>query len=69
VIVRGHAVMQNIRRGHNELRIDARAHRRIAHAFSELARTVWMDLDRSLVPARHRPTQRNRALLLLHRAK
>jgi len=40
VIVRGHALMQNIRRGHYELGIDARAHRRVAAAFTELARTI-----------------------------
>jgi transposase-like protein len=40
VIVRGHALMQNIRRGHYELGIDARAHRRVASAFIELARTI-----------------------------
>jgi transposase, IS6 family len=40
VIVRGHALMQNIRRGHYELGIDARAHRRVAVAFTELARTI-----------------------------
>jgi len=40
VIVRGHAFMQNLRRGHYELGVDARAHRRVAHAFGELARTV-----------------------------
>jgi hypothetical protein len=32
--------MQNIRRGHYELGLDARAHRRVAHAFGELARTI-----------------------------
>ncbi len=40
VIVRGHALMQNVRRGHYELGIDARAHRRVARAFTELARTI-----------------------------
>jgi IS6 family transposase len=40
VIMRGHALMQNIRRGHYELGIDARAHRRVAAAFTELARTI-----------------------------
>ena len=40
VIVRGHALMQNVRRGHYELGGDARAHRRIAVAFTELARTI-----------------------------
>jgi hypothetical protein len=40
VIVRGHAHMQNIRRGHYERGRDARRHRRGAAAFSELARTI-----------------------------
>ena len=40
VIVRGHALMQNIRRGHYELGIDTPSHRRVAHAFTELARTI-----------------------------
>lgn len=40
VIVRGHAFMQNIRRGHYELGADAPAHRRVAAAFGELARTI-----------------------------
>ena len=40
VIMRGHALMQNIRRGHYELGIDARHHRRIEAAFTELARTI-----------------------------
>jgi len=40
VIVRGHALMQNIRRGHYEFGVDARTHRRVATAFAELARTI-----------------------------
>jgi transposase-like protein len=40
VIVRGHALMQNIRRGHYELGVEARPHRRVAHVFTELARTI-----------------------------
>jgi hypothetical protein len=40
LIVRGHTLMQNIRRGHYELGVQARAHRRVAHAFTELARTI-----------------------------
>jgi Transposase and inactivated derivatives len=40
VVMRGHALMQNIRRGHYELAIDARAHRRVEAAFTELARTI-----------------------------
>jgi IS6 family transposase len=40
VIMRGHALMQNIRRGHYELGVDAHQHRRVAAAFTELARTI-----------------------------
>jgi transposase-like protein len=40
VVMRGHTLMQNISRGHYELGVDARAHRRIAVAFTELARTI-----------------------------
>ncbi|MDP9337036.1 MAG: IS6 family transposase [Actinomycetota bacterium] len=39
-IMRGHAFMQNIRRGHYELGIEARSHRRVAAAFAELARVI-----------------------------
>ena len=39
-IISGHALMQNIRRGHYELGVDARVHRRVADAFTELARTI-----------------------------
>ena len=39
-IIRGHALMQNIRRGHYELGVDARLHRRVADAFTELSRTI-----------------------------
>jgi IS6 family transposase len=39
VIMRGHALMQNLWRGY-ELGVDARAHRRIATAFTELAHTI-----------------------------
>src|SRR4051812_25119262 len=35
VVIRGHALMQNIQRGHYELGVDARARRRIEHAFTE----------------------------------
>ena len=40
VVMRGHAFMQNIRRGHYELGVDARARRRVAVAFTELARVI-----------------------------
>jgi transposase, IS6 family len=39
-IGRGHALGQNIRRAHYELGVEARAHRRVTHAFTELARTI-----------------------------
>jgi hypothetical protein len=38
--MRGHTLMQNLRRGHYELGVEARAHRLLAHAFTELARTI-----------------------------
>jgi hypothetical protein len=40
VIIAGHAFMQNLRRGHYELGVDARSHRGVADAFTELARTI-----------------------------
>jgi len=39
-VIMRHAFMQNLRRGHYELGIDARAHRRVAAAFTELARVI-----------------------------
>ena len=37
VVIRGHAFVQNLRRGHYELGVDARCHRlRLAAAFDEL---------------------------------
>jgi transposase, IS6 family len=40
VIMRGHAFMPNIRRGNDELGIEADPHHRVATAFAELARTI-----------------------------
>jgi transposase-like protein len=40
VVIRGHAFMQNIRRGHYELGVESRSMRRIETAFTELARTI-----------------------------
>ena len=40
VIIAGHAFMQNVRRGHYELAVDAPPATRIAAAFSELARAI-----------------------------
>ena len=40
VIMRGHAFMQNLRRGHYELGVEARPLRRVATAFSELAKVI-----------------------------
>ena len=40
VIIAGHAFMQNVRRGHYELAVDAPPATRIAAAFAELARAI-----------------------------
>jgi transposase, IS6 family len=40
VVIAGHALMQNLRRGHYELGVDARPRLRVALAFSQLARAV-----------------------------
>jgi transposase-like protein len=39
-IIAGHAFLQNLRRGHYELAIDASATERVATAFTELARAI-----------------------------
>jgi len=40
VIMRGHALMQNLRHGHYELGVDAHPRCRVATAFAEPARTI-----------------------------
>jgi transposase, IS6 family len=40
VVVAGHALVQNIRRGHYELAVEAPANRRVAVAFDELAMAI-----------------------------
>jgi IS6 family transposase len=40
VVMRGHAFMQNIRRGHYELGVETRPCRRVAGAFTELTRII-----------------------------
>jgi transposase, IS6 family len=40
VIIAGHAFMQNLRRGHYELGLDAPRARRVAAAFAELAQAI-----------------------------
>jgi transposase, IS6 family len=40
MIIAGHAFMQNLRRSHYELGVEARPGRRVAAAFTELARTI-----------------------------
>jgi hypothetical protein len=40
VIIAGHALIQNLRRGHHELRIDAPPALRVAAAFAELAQAI-----------------------------
>jgi hypothetical protein len=40
IIIAGHAFVQNVRRGHYELAVEASASRRMAVAFSELAAAI-----------------------------
>ena len=40
IVIRGHAFIQNVRRGHYELGADARNHLRVAAAFDELAEAI-----------------------------
>jgi transposase, IS6 family len=40
VIIAGHAFIQNLRRGHYELGLDAQPGMRMATAFDELAQTI-----------------------------
>jgi hypothetical protein len=40
VIIAGHAFMQNLRRGHYELSLDAPPATRVAAAFTELAQAI-----------------------------
>jgi transposase-like protein len=47
VVMGGHVFLQNVRRGHYELGIHARAHRRVAHAFTELAQVILRETGRS----------------------
>ena len=60
VIISGHALMQNIRRGHYELGCDAHPHRRVATAFTELAQTIRTHRPRTVLEHRD-SNQRNRA--------
>jgi hypothetical protein len=40
VIIAGHAFMQNLRRGHYQVGMDAPPAKRVAAAFAELARAI-----------------------------
>jgi IS6 family transposase len=40
VVIAGHAFVQNLRRGHYELGVDARLPLQVAAAFTELARAI-----------------------------
>jgi IS6 family transposase len=39
-VIAGHAIMQNLRPGHYELVVDESAAKRVAEAFTELARAI-----------------------------
>ncbi|HEX6678377.1 MAG TPA: IS6 family transposase [Actinomycetes bacterium] len=41
VVIAGHAFVQNVRRGHYELAVEAPAGRRLAVAFGELVMAIW----------------------------
>ena len=74
--MRGHALMQNVRRGHYELGFDTRTHRRIETAFTELARTIRSEREtggdsvprrdtvplNATVPTEQPPAKRNPAI-------
>jgi len=40
IVIAGHAFVQNVRRGHHELAVEAPATRRVAVAFDELALAI-----------------------------
>ncbi len=40
VIIAGHALVQNVRRGHYELAVEAPTNRRVALAFDDLAMAI-----------------------------
>jgi len=40
IVIAGHAFVQNVRRGHSELAVEAPVNRRVAVAFDELALVV-----------------------------
>ncbi len=40
VVIRGHAFIQNLRRGHYELGTESHLHLRIATAFDEITETI-----------------------------
>jgi transposase, IS6 family len=40
VVIAGHALVQNVRRGHDELAVEAPVTRRVAVAFDELAMVI-----------------------------
>ena len=50
-VVAGHAFMQNLRRGHEELGVEEPANRRVAVAIEELALMIWRQRRPRLQPA------------------
>ena len=60
VIMAGHAVMQNLRRGHYELGPDLPPAARVAMAFTELAQAIWPTPRRGLGVPADRITQHRR---------
>jgi IS6 family transposase len=60
VIIAGHALVQNLRRGHNELAVEEPANRRVAAAFDELVMATWSQRSVGLQHARVGATQHRR---------
>ena len=70
VVIRGHALLQNIRRGHYALRVDARnRHLRVPAAFDELAGTIHRRLEPKNAGPRYAIEQCNRAHQSLFRTQ
>jgi hypothetical protein len=55
----GHALVQNLRRGHYELGLEVPPNRRLAAAFTELALVMTDQPNRGLRPSSHRTTRQS----------
>ena len=62
IVIKGHAFIQNLRRGHYELGNDTTPQRRLAAAFNDLLTILRPDFDKTplLRPSRYSTTQQSR---------